>query len=183
MACSIEQQYRVVFNNEMVFSNIVQLYIVCKHGSECVVHYDRVCMKNVIGGILFQPECSEYLQNSTVDLATGTVRLNPIVEFIKDCYKFEKVSQWITNFYSDTTTITRAVTSAETGGVYTTVNTTHGRWRKINCNFIRVPRENVREIIEILYRIARAINCPDDQLRRDRDRRRFCNKRFKLSLS
>lgn len=158
------EKYRVIFENEFLFTNIIQLYMVCKHGDECRVHYNSVCMENVIGGILFQPEGSEYLQNCTFDTATGNVTLNPVIECLHERHRY-KITKWMP----------RARCA-----------------KKLNCNFIMIPAANTLELIDILYRIICESNFFREYDRHFVEyinkeymynRKTFCKKYFRTSLS
>lgn len=162
---TLNNKYRTLFENEVLFSNIIKVYVVCKHGNECRIHYNNVCTQNIIGGVLIQPEESDYLQNCTVDMSTGRVLLNANIDRLNDRHR-AKVFKWLHKHYTEAPV---------------------GRSQKIKCNFIIVSADNILEIIELLYRLTVETNffSKDPTLveRAINNRGLFCKTRFKLSLS
>lgn len=160
---TVEQQYCAIFENEFLFSNIVQLYLICKHDSQYRVHYSVMCMENVIGGVLIQPESSNYLQNCVFDTTAKRVILNGDMNCLKS-----KV-------------ITSRQQQQHGGNEHT----------RLNCNFITISLENTFEIIKILYNVLCDTNFFIDHDTHyinyikniKNNKEKFCRKKMKYSIS
>lgn len=168
---TLHNKYRVIFENEFLFSNVIKVYIMCKHGNEYQIHYNSVCTENIIGGVLIQPEDSNYLQNCMVNMSTGHVMLDANIDRLNDCHRV-KMFKWLNKHYA-TNRVQRQMSDS---------------YRKMNCNFIIIPPENLLEIIELLYKLLIEtkffVEYDSDFVEYIiNSRKLFCKTRFKISLS
>lgn len=166
---TLHNKYRVLFENEFLFSNIIKVYVMCKHDNEYRIHYNSVCTENIMGGVLIQPEESNYLQNCMMNVSTGRVMLNANIDRLNDRHRV-KMFTWLNKHYT-----TSKVQSNDS-------------CRKVNCNFIIVPPDNLLEIIELLYRLVIEtkffVEYDSEFIKYIiNSRKLFCKTRFKTSLS